>query len=77
MNISFALLLRRQKGKTSIPSGGGQLCIKLVTRYKFMEHASFTMPKADVFSFAGVSAANEKIDILCDLGVFSEAGVEV
>jgi hypothetical protein len=42
-----------------------------------MEHASFTMPKADVFSFAGVSAANEKIDILCDLGVFSEAGVEV
>jgi hypothetical protein len=35
------------------------------------------MPKADVFSFAGVSAANEKIHNLCDLSVSSEAGGEL
>jgi hypothetical protein len=34
------------------------------------------MPKADVFSFAALSAANEKINNLCDLRVLSEAGVE-
>jgi hypothetical protein len=32
--------------------------------------------KADIFSFAGPSAANEKNNKLCDLGVLSEVGDE-
>jgi hypothetical protein len=40
------------------------------------EKAIQTLPQADWFSFGGVSAPNEKIKILCDLCVSSEAGGE-
>ncbi|MFW6114996.1 MAG: hypothetical protein ACOC6E_01720 [Thermodesulfobacteriota bacterium] len=43
----------------------------------YSKHTSFTIKKAGIFSFAGVSAANEKASKLCGLGALSEAGVEI